>query len=278
MADEVVDTPVADPEPEGIIEIPASEGKQKVVPVAVLTAERDRIRKAEGEKHAKELEPLKAKAAVADQLAADLQALQPQLEHLKRHPELLKADEPPAVQAVSDDEAESFAREYELYTATGLNVPKAKQLIAKQRAEVARVARDAAAEAIKPLAASTALDRSKANFTAAYYAKDTTGRPLVDPQILAEQWRLVPAELSQNPEVAQLILDRAIGIAHRMGKQQPAAQEPEPIFSEAPGGRGTSYQMSDMERKVAAASGVGDKDWTKAAATYKPGQMNVIGD
>lgn len=272
-------TPPVDPDPEGVIEIDKPLGtKEKVVPLAALTAERERIRKTERENHAKELEPLKAKAAQADQLAADLQALQPHLDHLKRHPELLKQDEPPAIQAVSDEEAETFAREYELFTATGLNVPKAKQIIAKQRAELKRVATEAATEAVKPVAERTALDQSRANFTAAYYAKDAAGRPLVDPQILTDEWRKVPAAMSAQPEIAQLILDRAIGAMYRQGKQPPAAPEREPLFSEPAGGRSANYTMSDTEKKMARHTGTSEKDWQATASKFTPGAINVIGD
>ena len=148
MADEVVTEPQPDPEPDGVIEIDKPAGqKEKVVPVAVLTAERERIRKAEAEKYEKEIAPLKAKAEQADKLAADVQAMQPYVEHLKRHPELLKADEPPALQQVSDEDAEKYARRYELYTATGLDLKRAKQIIADNRAEMKQVAQQAAQKA-----------------------------------------------------------------------------------------------------------------------------------
>lgn len=269
-----------DPEPEPeLAEVEVKPGERQKVNVGpILAAERARIRQAERENHAKELEPLKTKAAQADQLAADLQALQPHIDYLNKHRELLNRDEPPAIQAVSDEEAESFAREYELFTANGLNIPKAKQLIAKQRAEIKRVASEAAAEAVKPVAERTALDQSRANFTAAYYAKDASGRPLVDPQILTDEWKKVPAAMSAQPEIAQLILDRAIGAMYRQGKQPPAAPEREPLFSEPAGGRSANYQMSDTEKKMARHTGTSDKDWQATASKFTPGAINVIGD
>lgn len=278
MAEDPV-TQAVDPEPSGTIEVDVKPGtKEKVVPLAALTAERERIRKTEREKFDKEMEPLKTKVAQADQLAADLQALQPQLEHLKKHPELLAREEPPAAQQIPDAEAETFARQFELYTAQGLDIPRARRIMASQRAEIEKVAKAAAAEAIRPVAERTALDQSRANFLTAAQALDQSGRPLVDPQVLAQQWALVPAELSAQREVADMILDRAIGVMHRLGRQAPAVPTREPVFSEPAGGRGRTYEMSDLERRVANSAGITPTEWTKTAKTFVPGAINVIGE
>lgn len=280
MPDEIVTDPTPDPEPEGVIEIDKPAGtKEKVVPLAALTAERQRIRKQADEQHAKELEPLRAAAAERDRLAADLQALEPQLRHLQKHPELLQRDQPPEVQAVSDEDAEAYAREMELYTGSGLNTQKAKQIIAKNRAEMKRVASEAASAAVRPIAETTHLQNSRNNFLWAAQQRQPNGQAMVDPQILANEWAKVPAELSAQPEVAQLILDRSIGAMYRAGKQPPAAVEREPVYSEASGGRiGSGYQISDMERSMARTTNTDEKEWTKNAQKYRPGQTNVLGE
>ena len=151
---EPVTPPIPEPEPEpaGVVDVQG----QKLVPLAALVAERERIRTISEEKHQKELEPLKTKAAHADQLEADLAAVQPHLEYLKQHPELMKREEAPEVQAVTDEEAERYARRYELYTPQGLDLTRARHIIADNRKEMKQVAEEAAREAVKPLAATTA--------------------------------------------------------------------------------------------------------------------------
>lgn len=272
-------TPVeAEPEAE-LAEVEVKPGeKQKVNVGPILAAERTRIRTAEAEKHAKELEPLRAAAAERDALRADLAAVQPHIEHLKRHPELMKADEPPAIQQISDEEAEAKAREYELYTAKGLDLDRAKRIIAKENARMKDVATKAAAEAVRPVAERSALDQSRANFIAAVQQRSANGQPLVDPQILAQQWALVPAELSAQRDVAELILDRAIGAMHRQGKQPPVAPSHEPIFSETPGGPSPAYRISEIEKAVSRSAGINDKDWQSSAKKFVPGAINVIGE
>ena len=277
MPDPVVTPPETDPEPEGVIEVAAADKKEKMVPLAALTAERARIRQVEAEKHAKELEPLKAKAARTDQLEADIQAIQPYVERLKQKPELMRENEPPAQQQISDADATRFAQRFELYSGNGLDIKRAREIIADQRVETERVARAAAQEAIKPVAERTAIDQSRANFIAAAQAHDAQGRALVDPQMLAAEWAKVPAELSSQRDVAELILDRAIGAMYRAGRTPPAQVMQEPVFSEAAGGgRGQHYQISDVERKMAAAANVPEDKWTKAAQKFVPGAVNVI--
>ena len=279
MSEEVVTPqPEADPEPEGVIEVSVADQKQRVVPVTVIAAERQRVRAAEREKVTKEYEPLKAKAALADQLQQDVQALQPHIDYLKAHPELLQREQPPELQAVSDEDAERYARDYELYSASGLDLGKAKRIIARQRDEVKRVAAEAAQAAVRPVAESNAIQQSKQNFLWAASQRSADGRPLVDPTVLMEEWKQIPAELAAQPQVAELLLEKAIGRQLRSGKQPPAAPDRDPLFSEPSGGRAQGYQISELERKVSRNAGISEADWSKAATTYKPDQINVLGD
>jgi hypothetical protein len=271
--------PVDDPEPEGIFEVEAKPGeKRKVVEVGVVAAERKRVREATAEKLTKEFEPLKQKAEQFDRLQADVQAMQPYIEHLKAHPELMKQSQPPEIQQVGDEEAERYARHYELYTAQGLDLNRAKRMIADNRAEMRRVAQETAQEVVKPYAQSSDVQASRQNFLWAAQQKDGQNRPLVDPAFLAEEWSKVPAELTARPEVAQVILNAAIGQAARAGKLPPAAPTNEPVFSEPSGGRSAPYQISTLEQRVARNIGLSDSDWTKSAQTYKPDAINVLGD
>ena len=263
----------SDPEPDGVVELQG----QKVVPLAALTAERDRVRRSTEEKIRAEYEPLKAKAAHADQLAADLERVRPQLDYLARHPPPAEPEEP-KTPAVSDEEAERVARDYELYTPTGLDLPRAKRIIAKQRTEVAEMAGKAAEEAMKPLRETNAIQAARQNFVWAASQVDAHGHPLVDPAELAQVWASFPAEMVANPQVAQEVLKNVVGAAIMSGKR-PTSGGPEPVFSEPAGGpRNAPYQMSEPERKVARAAGIDEKKWAESAKTFRPDSINILGD
>lgn len=272
LKEKEVETP--EPEPEGTIEVELAGAKQKVIPAGAIAAERKRVREAAETKYKGEIEALKAKAAEADQLKADLGQLQPYIDHLKTHG-LPKKEEPPELAKVSDQEAETFARQYELYTPTGLDTVRAKKIIANQREETKRIAAEAAQEAVKPLATDQATRQSRQNFVWAAQEAQKRG---IDPATVAQMWTTLPPDLTQHAEVAQLLLRATIGDAVFSGKTvQPPAREP--IFSEAPGGqRQQQYQISDVEKRMAMASGLSEKDWTDRAKGYQPDAENVLGD
>lgn len=266
--------PTPDPEPEGVVEVQG----RRMVPVDALIAERERATKKGEEKARAEYEPLKAKAAQADQLAADLQALQPHIQHLQRHPELMEEPKQPDTPDVSRDDAEKFARRYELYTPNGLDVARAAQMIADNRAETKRIATEAAQEAVQPYAQSSFTAAARQNFCWAASQKAADGGPLVDVNDLARLWQTFPPELAANPEVAKVILNAAIGETVRSGKR-PQRVETEPLFSETPGGRGPAeYRMSALEKSVARVAGISEKQFAERAKQYQPDAVNVLGD
>lgn len=273
MADpEIQGDPTPDPEPEGVVEVQG----QKMVPVTALTAERERARTKTEEKIRAEYEPIKAKAAQADQYAADLASLQPYVEHLKRHPELMQQQQAQAPD-VSDEEAEKEARDLELYTPTGLDITRAKRIIAKRRTETKAAAQEAAHAAVQPMMQTNAVHAARQNFVWAASQRDANGDPLIDPNYLAEIWSQCPPELTANPEAAKTILEAAIGRATVQGKRPQRGQEP--VFTEVPGGRqGSGYRMSEQERKMARTVGLDEKQWTASAKAYQPDATNILGD
>lgn len=266
--------PAPDPEPEGVVE---REGK-KWAPVEALIAERERAARKTEEKLRAEYEPLRAKASQADQLAADMARLQPHIEYLQKHPEVMQQAAQPDVPEVSNDEAEKYARRYELYTPTGLDLTRAKQIIADNRAETRQIAKEAAQQAVAPYAQTTASAQARQNFVWAASQVGPDGAPLVDPQELAQMWADFPAELAANPQVARVILDAAVGASVRTGKRAVRSSH-EPVYTEAPGGqRGGGYQITDVERRLARTAGVKEKDWADSAKTYRPDATNILGD
>ena len=226
MAEDTPVTPPADPEPEGAVDVQG----QKMVPLAALTAERERVRAAEREKVTKEYEPLKTKAEQADRLAADLQAVQPYIESLRANPELMKPKPQPEFEGITDEEAERTARQYELFTPTGLDVQRAKRIIADRRKEMRQVAAEVAQETVRPAQEGMALQQSRQNFITAAQARGQNGQPLVDPKVLAQVWSQLPAELTATAQVADFALNTAIGLMHRSGVAPPQAPQHEPLF------------------------------------------------
>ena len=275
MSEEVEKPDTPDPEPEGAIEVDLGGSKQKVVPVGVIAAERARVREKTEQKFKGEIETLKAQAAKAQQLEADLNAFRPHLEHLQKHPELMKRDEPPAHQAISDEQAEKFARQFELYTPTGLDLGRAKAIIAANQADTERIAKKAAQEAVAPVMQGNATQQSRQNFL---WAAQEAQRRGVDPKAVADLWTTLPAELTQHGEVAQLLLRASIGDAVFAGRALTPATH-EPLFSEPPGGpRQQPYTITPVEQRMAQTVGMNEKDWTAAAKTYQPDTEIVLGD
>ena len=104
----------------------------------------------------------------------------------------------------------------------------------------------------------------------------TEGRGRVDPKELAAIWTQLPAELTQHPEVARLLLEAAAGrAALAVGGGGGRA----PQLSEPSGGRpGPGFRMSAVTQKIARAAGMSDQAFAKGAAEFRPNDVNVIGD
>lgn len=250
-----------------------------MVPLTALEAERKRARETTETRVRAELAPAIKDAEQAKQLQADIAALRPQLEYLQAHPELLKEQKTDQDDDIPDEKAERYARQYELYTASGLDLPRAKRIMRDNQAEIARVARTVAQETVEPLRQMSATQASRANFVWAASQKTDDGRPLVDHKALATMWASFPAELTAQPDVARVVLNAAIGEAVRSNTPAPHVAEYEPVHSEAPGGGpATSYRISDVERRVAKSQGIKESDWTSRAKTYRPGEFNVLGE
>ena len=253
--------------------------------MAALEAERKRARETTEQRLRAEFQPVIEKAARADQLAADLTTLQPQLDYLRQHPEFVQGAQPPAranEPEISNDDAERYARQYELYTPTGLDIARAKRIISDNRTDMARVAKQAADEAdareVAPMRQTTDAQASRQNFLWAANQRRQDGSALVSPEALMKRWKEFPAQLTADPEVARVILDAVIGETVRSGGGiQPP--EREPLYTESPGGsRQPAFQLSEAERRTARTAGLSEKQYTETAKTYQPNAINVLGD
>lgn len=264
-----VDTPpepTAETPPEAV-KVKVGDQEQDMVPVGALVGERKRIT----EKYERELEPLRA-------AATRVQQLEQEIAQLRTPPKPKEPDIPD----VSDDEAERYARHYELYNAQGLDLARAKRIIKDQREETRRVAKEAVEEAVGPVRTGTFNQIKRDYFVRAAMAKDDAGQPLLDAEgqkELANAFSAIPPELfAQNPEgIADVVLTSVIGARARKGGLRSKAPDRDPVFSENSGGyRGQAYTASNLEKKVAASAGISSKDWEGRAKTYQPGVPNTL--
>lgn len=264
-----------DAEPEGVVQV----GNQRVVDVSIVAAERKRVRAA-AEKRVRdtELAPLQQKAQEVDTLRQAIAAMQPYVDLVKQNQSLIQQQPTNPEDSITDAEAEQEARELQLYGADSqLDLKTAKRVIAKRRQEAYQISQQAVAEAVGPMQQQSAQQASRNNFLAMAGQVDSVGQPLVDPKILAEEWVKIPAELTQNPEVAEVVLERAIGRTMRQGRGRQAQQAPrQPVYSEGPGGRPQqgATVLSALDRKL----GISEKDLKDSAKSYVPGGISVIGD
>lgn len=265
-------------EPEGVVEV---QGK-RLVDVGILAAERKRVREAtERQIREKELTPLQARAQRADELERAIMEVRPHIEYLRSHPEVMEPPKPTSAEdQVSDEEALAEARDLELYEAgTGApDVKRAKRIIARRRGEVTQAARAVAEQVIGPVTQGSAQQASRQNFAVMASQRDADERPLVDAREFANLWAQFPPELTQHPEVGQVLLDAAVGRAARQGKRVSAPARG-PILSESAGGRpGAGFQQHELERKMAKAAGMSQKAYESGAKEFVPGAINVIGE
>ena len=271
MTDELepLDSVADETEPAGTIDVP---GKGRLVDVSVVVAERKRIRDlTERTIREKEVAPLQAQVAQAQQTRDALAAAQPYVELVKQHPEWLKPA--PEETQIPDDDAERYARRFELYdVATNApDVKRAKAIMADNRRESETIARQAAEDAVGPLKEQTATQASRANFVQMAQLRDADGQPLVDAEVLAQEWAQLPPTLTQHLQVAETVLHAAIGKMHRQGK---TVTRRTPVFTEAPGGGGGQpLTLTPLDKKL----GLTEADLKASADRFVPGGMSVIG-
>lgn len=258
-----------DAEPEGAVEVSG----RRMVDVSVVAAERKRAREKASSDKDKEYEPLKTKT---DELQKALDAARPYVDLVKQNQHLLNQPQKPSAPEISDSDAEQEARDLQLYTPDSkLDIATAKKIITRRRAETKEAAIAAAREATAPLHQDTHQHGSRQNFAAMCSMKDADGQQLIDPKILAQEWVLVPPEVTANWEGAEVVLDRAIGKAIRLSKGKRSAPDREPVFSESPGGRSSApLSLTENAKKM----GLTATDLKNSDKTFVPGNVSAIGD
>lgn len=260
-----------DAEPEGAVEVAPG---RRMVDVSVVAAERKRIRDVT-EKRIRDAEiaPLKAKADQVDALTQAVNELRPYAQFLQQNPHLMQGPKPTSdEEAIPDEQASTYARRYELFTADGTpDVKRAKAIMVDHRRDAAAIAKQAAAEAVAPLQRTTAEQAQRTLFV--QMANQLGADDILTPEQLAQQFAELGPEMTQHPEVAQVALERAIGKAYlaKRGRVTPGRT---PTFSEAPGGaHAPRAVLGEAGKKM----GLTETDIKASAKTFNPDGASEIG-
>jgi hypothetical protein len=268
--EEAVAPPAEDDAPEAVEISPGI----KMVPVSAVIALR------------KELKAAKPLADKANQLESELNQLRPYAEFVRANPQLLERQQPPApapIPASQDPELIAYARELDLYDAQGQpDVARAGSIRDRVRKDAAM----AAAELVRPVVDSTHESRAAANLQSVLSTKDAHGRPIAAETIKAVVGQLASglrghphatAELSRllaDPQVIQLVADRAYAEQSRSGRPAPAPLTPALEVESAGGSQ--QVALGDASRRLMRDAGISEKDALESAKRYRPGRANVL--
>lgn len=258
-------------------------GGNRMVPLSALIAAkkdgkaaRDRV---------KELEPI---AASATEIGSKLNDAQPIINAILNNPKLraeamrisqggtrTTADASDQPSADDDPDAAEFAELNNFYLADGmtLDVARGKRGLALLDRRSGRQTD----ERIRPLAGVTLGARANENIRAALSATDTEGNPWATRESIEEVVKQLPRELLADPQVADLILNNAIGIDRRKGRTPKAPDEPLFLERQGGGGRQRETALTPFERRHLETSGISEKDYRASAAKLATGRSIELG-
>lgn len=240
-------------------------GQQKMVPVSEMIKYRK-----ESKATKRELAELRTRAERAEQVGQQLQDAMPAIEALRnltpQQRELLASGRLPSPegtrQPAEDTEAAQWADMQGFIAADGsLDVKRARQNLdwlderhqRRTEAELAPMRQNTAQRE-----AGVLRERAKA------VAHPKTGSPLASPESIDEAYRMLPAELASQPNVAMIAIGTAMVIDAFRGRSPRIAATADPgyaapIYSEA-GGRRGAPAISAEERASLTKLGLSEKE------------------
>lgn len=261
--------PVTDTDPEGTIE---GSGGVKFVPLGAVVETRGKLKETKAALEAKEAEnaQLREKAALADRIKGEWDAVQPLIQQMRSQQQA-----PPQAPAgpLSAQEAIDYAKDLDLYKADGTpDVDRAQRLAARQE----KIAQKQTQAAIAPFAQQTAQQQSASNMAVVATWKDANG-VTPDPTILKEVWGMMPVELTAKADVARTMFSVALGETLLRGKYKTPTTPPGPVVpTESLGGGLSRPELSSLERNFISAVDMKPKDYEEISARFKPGERNSL--
>ncbi len=136
-------------------------------------------------------------------------------------------------------------------------------------------------QGMQPIEQQSYQSRAAANYQRSLQTKDGTGRP-VKPDVVRQLYMNLPANLTADPNVANLINLIALGVS---GSQNPLPAAPlapsqPPVVTEGQGSppARAGRPMNDFERLVTADRQIDEKRYQKLTENYRPGRTTVLED
>lgn len=257
---------------------PEADKDRDKVKHALIAAKRE-LR--QSNRRVKELEPI---AASATEIGQRLEKVQPIINAVLNNPKMRAA----ALQAADgtrssadtteqpdDADAIAVAEEMGFYLGDGVTPDAARGARVLARLD-ARHGKQTD-ERLRPLASVTLGGKAESNIRAALAATDSEGTPWATRESIEEVVKQLPRELLADPQVADLILNNAIGIDRRKGRTPKPVDEP--VFLERQGGgtRTREVPLTAFEQRHLQVSGISEKEYRAAAAKASTGRSIELG-
>lgn len=271
-------TPQDEPDPEGTVEIPSG----KVVPLAALQETRGKVKELNTALSAKdqEIAQLREKAAKVDQIQQEWQAVQPLIQQIKTQPPAApKPAETDPHMVVGKNPVTGapitlldYTKTLDLYDPSGRpDIERGLALLGVQQYQADRRAQAHVAP-IQQHTAATQAQQMRASFA---QIKDANGKT-VNPAVLDQMFAIVPPEMAARQDVATVLYYAAKGLEAHGTKG--AAPPPPPVLPTESVGDGipAKTELTTADRRMMEAAGIGEKEFTKIASGFKPGQRNVL--
>jgi hypothetical protein len=258
-----------DSDPEGTVVNP---GGEKLVPLNVVADLRGKVRESKAALEAKEQEiaALRDKASKFDQVEGEWKAVQPLVQQIKNG--TYQPPAPPRQQV--NEKAVEYAKYLDLYKVDGTpDVDRAQKILELNAAQ----ARETAQQLVQPIYATHAQAQSAAHFEQAANFKAPNGIQ-ADREVLRQIWSQVPPDLSAQPGVAMVLWRQAIAeSALKGGLRAPVTPPPPALVTESLGAPSpTTQTLTAADRNMMSAASIGQKDYEKISAQYKPGERNSL--
>lgn len=250
-------------------------GETQMAPVSEVIRFRKEAREAK-----RELEKLKPQLEQANVVSQQLQQLQPMLETIQRmtpqQRELLASGKLPSpagtTQPADDVEAREMAEDLGLIATDGsLDIARARKRLDKDNTRFQRMLQ----ETVAPLRQTTAQQQAATLQREAEQITDASGMPLATPESVREAYKMLPAELAAQPNVAMVAIGTAMLIDRMRGRQVRAPERSygAPLYSEpAAGRRSSGPSISAEDKAMAAKVGITEKDLNAAVTALGSGR------
>lgn len=224
----------------------------------------------------KELEPIAARASHIDE---QLGQAQPIINAILSNPRLkaealriasgtnTSSERTEQPTETDDPDAAAYAEDAGFYLAdnTTPDLARARRVLTRLDARHRKQTDDA----IRPLAGVTLDSRADANLRNIAAMVDDNDVPLATHESITDAAKSIPKHMLSDPQVADLLLNVAIGIDRRKGRTPKPVEEP--VFMERQGGRRQPLGISSEEKRLAERLGLTVEEYTRSSKNLEAG-------